>query len=43
MFVSPAVEGTMHDKKLAETMELSFPATTRVLQDSGFQGLDIQA
>ena len=42
LFLSPAVEGSMHDKRLAEQMELSLPETTRLLKDTGFQGFEIQ-
>ncbi|TAE31865.1 MAG: hypothetical protein EAZ92_02230 [Candidatus Kapaibacterium sp.] len=41
LFLSPAVEGAMHDKRLADEMELSLPETTRLLKDTGFQGFDI--
>jgi hypothetical protein len=41
LFLSPAVEGKMHDKRLAEEMEFSFPEATRLLKDTGFQGFEI--
>lgn len=40
LFLSPAVEGKVHDKRLADDMEVSFPETTRLLKDTGFQGFE---
>lgn len=36
--LSPTVDGKTHDKKLADEQNLKFPATSRLWQDTGFQG-----
>jgi len=40
LFLSHAVEGKVHDKRLADEMEFSFPEATRLLKDTGFQGFE---
>lgn len=41
IYLSYTESGSVHDKKLAEEQEFSFDKVVKVLQDSGFQGLDI--
>lgn len=36
--LSPTVSGKMHDKKLADEQDLSFPENSKLWQDTGFQG-----
>lgn len=36
IYLSPTIEGKLHDKALAEEMELSFPADGVLMQDLGF-------
>ena len=38
VYLGPTAAGKVHDKKLADQSGLSFPADTRVLKDTGFQG-----
>lgn len=38
LYLSPSVEGKLHDKKLAEEMELRFPSDGVLMQDLGFLG-----
>lgn len=38
LYLSPTVEGKLHDKKLAEEMELAFPSEGVLMQDLGFLG-----
>lgn len=38
LYLSPTVEGSMHDKKLADEMELDFPAEGVLMQDLGYTG-----
>jgi hypothetical protein len=38
LYLSPTVEGKMHDKALAEETELHFPPTGLLMQDLGFLG-----
>lgn len=38
VYVSATVAGSMHDKALADEMELAFPADQGLLTDAGFQG-----
>lgn len=38
LYLSPTVEGKLHDKALAEQMELNFPADGVLMQDLGFLG-----
>lgn len=37
-YLSPTVSGKMHDKRVADEAELTFPANATVEQDTGFQG-----
>ncbi|NIR87028.1 transposase [Candidatus Bathyarchaeota archaeon] len=36
--LSPTVSGKIHDKKLADEQDLSFPENSKLWQDTGFQG-----
>lgn len=36
--LSPTVSGKVHDKKLADEQDLSFPENSKLWQDTGFQG-----
>lgn len=36
--LSPTVDGKIHDKKLADEQNLTFPKNSRLWQDTGFQG-----
>lgn len=36
--LSPTVDGKTHDKKLVDEQNLTFPANSRLWQDTGFQG-----
>jgi hypothetical protein len=38
LYLSPTVTGKTHDKALADQCQLEFPATSVLLQDTGFQG-----
>ena len=38
LFLSPTVEGKMHDKKLADQTDYALPKGSRLAQDNGFQG-----
>lgn len=38
LYLSPTVEGTLHDKALADQMELYFPSQGVMMQDLGFIG-----
>ena len=40
LYLSPTVEGKMHDKALAEEMELRFPQGGVLMQDMGFLAFD---
>ena len=40
LYLSPTVEGKLHDKTLAEEMELKFPHDGVMMQDLGFLGFD---
>jgi DDE superfamily endonuclease len=37
-YLSPTVDGTIHDKKLADICELEYPKESDLMDDSGFQG-----
>lgn len=39
-YLSPTVDGTIHDKKLADQCGLEYPDASSLLDDSGFQGYD---
>jgi len=38
VYLSETVEGKMHDKKLADKSQISYPAKASLTQDTGFQG-----
>lgn len=38
MYLSPTEQGTVHDKKMADEEELTFPDDLHLFQDNGFQG-----
>ena len=38
VYLSPTVEGTIHDKKIADQNEIVFPDEIHLFQDSGYQG-----
>lgn len=38
LYLSPTVEGKLHDKTLAQEMELHFPSQGVLMQDLGYQG-----
>ena len=40
VYLSATAAGSVHDKKLADESDLSFPADTLVLKDTGFQGYE---
>ena len=40
VYLSTTATGSVHDKKLADESDLSFPADTLVLKDTGFQGYE---
>jgi hypothetical protein len=40
VYLSPTVAGKTHDKKLAESSAISYPAQATVTKDSGFQGYE---
>jgi DDE superfamily endonuclease/Helix-turn-helix of DDE superfamily endonuclease len=40
VYLSPTVAGKRHDKKLAETSEIRYPAHATLTQDTGFQGYE---
>lgn len=40
VYLSPTAAGKTHDKKLAETSELVYPAQATLTKDSGFQGYE---
>ena len=40
VYLSATAAGNVHDKKLADESNLSFPADTLVLKDTGFQGYE---
>lgn len=40
VYVSPLYEGSVHDKKLIDEEQLTFPKQVGVIQDLGFQGFD---
>ncbi len=42
LFLSPTVEGKMHDKKLADQSPYSLPPGSRLFQDAGYQGLTLE-
>jgi hypothetical protein len=37
-YLSPTVPGKKHDKKMADDAQISYPANTRLGQDTRFQG-----
>ena len=37
-YLSPTVPGKKHDKKMADDAQISYPANTKLGQDTGFQG-----
>ena len=39
-YLSPTVDGTIHDKKLADQCGLKYPDESSLLDDSGFHGYD---
>lgn len=41
MFLSRTVAGSLHDKRCADEVAFVMPEDTRMLQDTGFQGLHI--
>jgi hypothetical protein len=41
VFLSRTVAGSLHDKRCADEVEFIMPDQTRMLQDTGFQGLSI--
>lgn len=41
VFLSQTFDGSVHDKRCADEVEFIMPDDTRMLQDTGFQGLDI--
>jgi hypothetical protein len=41
VFLSCTAAGSLHDKRCADEIEFVMPAETRMLQDTGFQGLRI--
>jgi len=38
VYLSETVEGKMHDKKLADESQISYPKNASLTQDTGFQG-----
>ena len=38
VYLSPTVDGTKHDKKLADESRISYPPNATLTQDTGFQG-----
>jgi hypothetical protein len=40
LYVSPLYEGRVHDKKLVDEEQLTFPEGTLVIQDTGYQGFE---
>lgn len=40
LYLSPTVEGKLHDKRLAEEMELEFPSEGVLMQDLGYLGFE---
>jgi hypothetical protein len=38
VYLSETVEGKMHDKKLADKSQISYPKNASLTQDTGFQG-----
>jgi hypothetical protein len=40
-FLSEPFEGSMHDKRCADEVAFLMPEGTEIIQDTGFQGLDI--
>lgn len=42
LFLSPTVEGKMHDKKLADQTPYSLPKGSHLLQDAGYQGFTLE-
>ena len=40
MYISPLYEGKVHDKKLVEEEQITFPENTMVIQDRGYQSFE---
>jgi len=38
VFLSPTFSGAVHDKKIADEVDCSYPQGIRLRQDAGFQG-----
>jgi hypothetical protein len=43
VYLSETVEGKMHDKKLADKSQISYPKNASLTQDTGFQGYEPKA
>ena len=42
LFLTPTVEGKQHDKALADESNSQLPKNTTLLQDTGFQGVQVE-
>ena len=42
IYLSPTVEGKKHDKKLADESEYKLPEGSTLIQDTGFQGFNVE-
>lgn len=42
IYLTPTVEGKRHDKRLADQSKYNLPKDSTLLQDTGFQGFNIQ-
>lgn len=42
IYLTPTVEGKLHDKKLADQSKYNLPKESTLLQDTGFQGFNIK-
>ena len=40
LYISPLYEGKVHDKKLVDEEQITFPENTLVIQDTGYQGFE---